>query len=51
MQGFAATLSDQDIRALAAYFSQQTPGLWTPRPPRAPEMKGAAAPNPAPPAQ
>jgi cytochrome c553 len=51
MQGFAATLKDEDIRALAEYFSQQEPGLWTPRPPRAPAMKGAAAPNPASPAQ
>jgi cytochrome c553 len=42
MQGFAATLKDEDIRALAAYFSQQEPGLWTPRPPRAPDMTGAA---------
>lgn len=47
MQGFAATLTDEDIRALAAYFSQQRPSLWTPRPPRAPEMRGTAAPNPA----
>lgn len=29
MNGFAATLTDADIRALAAYFSQQ-PGLHTP---------------------
>jgi cytochrome c553 len=36
MQGFAAQLKDEDIRALAAYFSQQQPALWTPRPPRAP---------------
>ena len=35
MQGFAATLTDQDIRALAEYFSRQQPALWTPRPPRA----------------
>jgi cytochrome c553 len=46
MQGFAATLKDDDIRALAEYFSRQQPGLWTPRPPRAPEMRGTAAPNP-----
>jgi cytochrome c553 len=47
MQGFAATLKDEDIRALAEYFSQQEPALWTPRPPRAPEVQGAAALNPA----
>jgi cytochrome c553 len=32
MQGFAAQLSDEDIEELAAYFSQQTPRLWVPRP-------------------
>jgi cytochrome c553 len=30
MQGFAAALSDDDIRALAHYFSTQKPGLWVP---------------------
>jgi cytochrome c553 len=30
MNGFAATLTDADIRALADYFSRQ-PGLYTPR--------------------
>jgi cytochrome c553 len=48
MQGFAATLKDEDIRALAAYFAQQTPGLWTPPLPRAPEANIAAASGPAP---
>lgn len=41
MQGFAATLTDQDIKALAAYFSQQTPSLWVPRAPKAPGVPGA----------
>jgi cytochrome c553 len=40
MQGFAATLKDEDIKALAAYFSQQTPSLWVPRPPKAPGVPG-----------
>jgi cytochrome c553 len=32
MQGFAAQLTDEDIEALADYFSLQTPRLWVPRP-------------------
>lgn len=40
MQGFAAQLKDEDIRALADYFSRQEPSLRVPRPPRAPEMGG-----------
>jgi cytochrome c553 len=36
MNGFAATLTDADIHALAHYFSQQTPALWVPLPPQAP---------------
>lgn len=51
MQGFAAQLSDADIRALAAYFAQQTPGLWTPPLPRVPQANIAAAPSAAPPAK
>jgi cytochrome c553 len=30
MAGFAATLKDEDIRAVADYFSKQTPALWVP---------------------
>ena len=30
MQGFAATLTDADIKSLAHYFSTQKPGLWVP---------------------
>ena len=30
MQGFAAALSDEDIKAVAHYFSTQKPGLWVP---------------------
>jgi cytochrome c553 len=41
MNGFAATLKDEDIKALAAWFSGQTPALWTPRPPNAPGQTGA----------
>ena len=33
MNGMAAQLKDEDIRALAEYFSQQTPSLWVPLPP------------------
>jgi cytochrome c553 len=40
MQGFAAQLKDEDIRALSVYFAQQKPALWTPRPPRAPAAQG-----------
>jgi cytochrome c553 len=31
MAGFASTLSEADIKALAAYYSQQRPGLETPK--------------------
>ncbi len=31
MGGFAAALSDQDIRDLAAYFSSQESTLWVPK--------------------
>jgi len=34
MGGMAAALSDEDIHAVAAYFSHQSPGLWTPKAPR-----------------
>lgn len=44
MQGFAQTLTDEDIAALAAYFARQTPALWTPQPPRAPEMRAKSSP-------
>jgi cytochrome c553 len=33
MNGMAAALTDADIHALAQYFSQQSPGLWTPKAP------------------
>ncbi len=33
MNGMAAALKDEDIRALAEYFSQQSPSLWVPLPP------------------
>ncbi|MBS0395463.1 MAG: c-type cytochrome [Proteobacteria bacterium] len=33
MNGMAAALKDEDIDALAAYFSQQSPPLWVPKPP------------------
>ena len=36
MQGFASTLKDSDIEALASYFSQQQPALRTPEAPRHP---------------
>jgi len=36
MNPMAATLKDEDIRALAEYFAQQSPPLWVPRPPRGP---------------
>ena len=36
MQGFASTLKDSDIEALANYFSQQQPALRTPEAPRHP---------------
>jgi cytochrome c553 len=32
MNGMAASLKDEDIRALARYFSQQSPALWVPLP-------------------
>jgi cytochrome c553 len=31
MNGMAAALSDDDIHALAQYFSQQSPSLWVPK--------------------
>jgi cytochrome c553 len=37
MNGFAATLKDEDIHALAQYFAQQQPGLATPQPPSGPQ--------------
>jgi cytochrome c553 len=36
MTGFAATLKDQDIHALAQYFAAQQPSLWVTSWPRAP---------------
>ena len=33
MNGMAASLKDEDIHALAEYFSQQSPSLWVPLPP------------------
>jgi cytochrome c553 len=36
MNGMAAQLKDEDIRALAEYFAQQSPSLWAPRPPHGP---------------
>ena len=36
MGGFAATLKDEDIAALAHYFAAQQPPLWVPLPPKAP---------------
>ena len=30
MQGMAAALTDEDVKALAHYFSVQKPGLWVP---------------------
>jgi cytochrome c553 len=37
MTGFAATLKDDDITAIAHYFAQQSPGLWVPLAPHAPK--------------
>ena len=31
VNGMAAALSDDDIHALARYFSQQAPSLWVPK--------------------
>jgi len=39
MNGMAAQLKDEDIRALAEYFSQQSPSLWVPLPPHSPGAK------------
>jgi cytochrome c553 len=36
MNGFAANLTDEEIRTLAGYFARQSPRLWVPRPPRPP---------------
>ena len=36
MNPMAAPLKDEDIHALAQYFSQQSPPLWVPLPPRHP---------------
>ncbi len=36
MAGFAATLKDEDIAALAHYFAAQQPPLWVPLAPKAP---------------
>jgi cytochrome c553 len=36
MGGFASTLKDADVAALARYFAAQRPGLRVPLPPRAP---------------
>jgi cytochrome c553 len=36
MNGMAAILKDEDIRALADYYARQAPPLWVPRPPRGP---------------
>ena len=36
MNGFAATLKDEDIHALAEYFAHQSPSLWVPKPPSSP---------------
>jgi cytochrome c553 len=33
MNGMAASLKDEDVHALAEYFSQQSPSLWVPLPP------------------
>jgi cytochrome c553 len=35
MNGFAATLTDEDIGTLAGYFARWSPRLWVPRPPPA----------------
>lgn len=39
MAPMAAGLKDEDIKALAEYFSKQDPALWTPRAPKAPAGK------------
>ena len=39
MNGMAAQLKDEDIHALAEYFSQQSPSLWAPLPPHSPGAK------------
>ena len=39
MNGMAAPLKDEDIHALAEYFSQQSPSLWVPLPPHSPGAK------------
>ena len=39
MNGMAAALKDEDITALAQYFSQQRPSLWVPLAPRAPATR------------
>ena len=36
MNPMAAALKDEDIRALAEYFAQQSPPLWVPLPPHGP---------------
>jgi cytochrome c553 len=36
MNPMAASLKDEDIRALGEYFSRQSPPLWVPRPPHGP---------------
>ena len=36
MNSFAATLKDDEIRAIAHYFAAQQPSLWVPQAPRAP---------------
>ncbi len=36
MNPMAATLKDEDIRALAEYFAQQSPSLWVPLPAHGP---------------
>jgi cytochrome c553 len=39
MNGMAAQLKDEDIRALAEYFAEQSPSLWVPLPPHSPGAK------------
>jgi cytochrome c553 len=39
MNGMAASLKDEDIRALAEYFAAQSPSLWVPLPPHSPGAK------------
>ncbi len=36
MAGFASTLKDEDIHAVARYFAAQPSGLSVPRPPTGP---------------